>query len=218
MWATDSFTQKSVWRHIRSAPMAAQKMRVSVGFFRQRRDFLRHGRDVFCWRRESLEWLRNLRVGLGSAFHATLEKRIGKDGNKVGASVGDLITIPWSPPWDGPPSAERWAGAVLLPRPSRWLSVLVRFRRRHPEPVRRFDQEETKARSSTVVQGPPHPGGVRVPLLPLQSRFSTWFYSQDPMAAAALMTWAQVSEGPSGGGTLCSQAFRTWPSSLPALE
>ena len=84
--------------------------------------------------------------------------------------------------------------------------------------MRRFDQEETKARSSTVVQGPPHPGGVRVPLLPLQSRFSTWFYSQDPMAAAALMTWAQVSEGPSGGGMLCSQAFRTWPSSLPALE
>ena len=93
MWTTDSFTQKSVLRHIRSAPMAAQKMRVSVGFFRQRRDFRRHGRDVFCWRRGCLEWLRNLRVGLGSAFHATLEKRIGKDGDKVGASVGDLITI-----------------------------------------------------------------------------------------------------------------------------
>ena len=63
--------------------------------------------------------------------------------------------------------------------------------------MRRFDKEETKARSWTIVQGPPHPGGVRDPLLPLQSRFSTWFYSQDPMAAAALMNWAQVSEGPS---------------------
>lgn len=35
--------------------------------------------------------------------------------------------------------------------------------------MRRFDRGETKARSSTVVQGPPHPGGVRVPLLPRSS-------------------------------------------------
>ena len=78
--------------------------------------------------------------------------------------------------------------------------------------MRRFDKEETKARSWTIVQGPPHPGGVRDPLFPLQSRFSTWFYSQDPMAAAALMDRAQVSGESSslpdsGGGDVVFSGF-----------
>ena len=51
-----------------------------------------------------------------------------------------------------------------------------------------FYQEEIGARSSTVLSGPPHPGECAG-----SAGFSTRFCSQDPMAAAALMNWAQVS-------------------------
>lgn len=171
MWATDSFLQKSVSRRIRSAPMAAQKMRVSVGPFRPRRDFRRHGGDVLCWCRECLEWLRDLRVGLGAASRATLGKRLGTDGNKAGASVRALMTI-----------HGRRRGTGRLARSSGLgLYSFPGLRARSPSSFASgggtrslcavLDHEEAKAPSSTIVQGPPPPRGCAGPAAPTAVAF-----------------------------------------------
>ncbi|XP_043756357.1 zinc finger protein 304 isoform X1 [Cervus elaphus] len=194
MSATDSFTQKSVLRCIRSAPMAAQNMRVSVGPFRQRRDFRSHGRDVFCWRRYCPEGLWGLRVGVGSAFRATLGKRIGKDGNKVGASVRVVITIHGRRRGTGRLARNSGLGPHSFPglRPRSPSSFASGGGTRSPYAVLTGRKPRLGARPSSRAHRTQGVCGSRCSrgAAPTAS-FSTRFCSQDPMAAAALMDRAQ---------------------------
>ena len=165
-------------QRIRAVPVAAQKMGVSGSPCKQRA-FWRRGCDVFCWWPGSSSCCVGWESSPGSALgrlwrgeHRPEKKMVLPSAwllRTMAAVVGCRLGL------------RSFGGLLSRPLPSSAsgggiLSFCA------------FYQEEIGARSSTVLSGPPHPGECAG-----SAGFSTRFCSQDPMAAAALMNWAQVS-------------------------